>query len=87
MRPLSLPPTPVSSDPDARWRWLVACLQEIERASQEEPAQIFDSYDSNGTPNNPRSLNVVSPTAQNTAQVLASLISDFRGRGVNRGIT
>jgi hypothetical protein len=46
MKPITLPPSPPGSDPAAQFAWIRACLQTIERASQEEPAQIFDSYSS-----------------------------------------
>jgi len=84
MRPVTLPPAPASTDAEARWRWLVAALGEIERASQNDPAQILDSYSVTGTATTTRSINVLSPTPSNTAQVLATLIADFQARGVNR---
>jgi hypothetical protein len=84
MRPITLPPTPVGNDPESRWRWLVSVLQEIERASQEEPAQIFDSYGADATATVTRQVHVTSPTAANLAAVLATLIADFRARGVKR---
>jgi len=83
VRPISLPPSPPGSDPAAQFAWIRACLQTIERASQEEPAQIFDSYSSDSTPAT-RQLLVTAPTTQNLAQVLATLIADFRARGVKR---
>jgi hypothetical protein len=84
MKPISLPPSPPGSDPAAQFAWVRACLQTIERASQEEPAQIFDSYSSDSTPAATRQLLVTAPTTQNLAQVLATLIADFRARGVKR---
>jgi hypothetical protein len=50
----------------------------------EEPAQIFDSYSSDTLPTATRQLLVTAPTTQNLAQVLATLIADFRARGVKR---
>jgi hypothetical protein len=84
MRPVSLPPAPPSADAETRWQWIAACLQEIERASQEDVAQILDSYSVTGTSPATRNLNVVSPTAQALANVFATLIADFQARGVNR---
>ena len=84
MKPISLPPSPSGSDPAAQFAWIRACLQTIERASQEEPAQIFDSYSADSTPATTRQLLVTAPTTQNLAQVLATLIADFRARGVKR---
>jgi hypothetical protein len=41
VKPVSLPPSPPpGADPAAQFAWIRACLQIIERASQEEPAQI-----------------------------------------------
>jgi hypothetical protein len=84
MKPITLPPSPVGSDPAAQFAWIRACLQAIERASQEEPAQIFDSYSADATPTTTRQLLVTAPTTQNLAQVLATLIADFRARGTKR---
>ncbi len=84
MRPISLPPAPPSTDAETRWQWIAACLQEIERASQEDIAQILDSYSANATPSATRNVDVVSPTAANLAALLATLIADFQARGVNR---
>jgi len=84
MRPFTLPPAPAGDDAEARWRWIVAALQEIQRASQEDPARIFDSYAITGTFPTTRSIDVVSPTPAQTAQVFATLIADFKARGVNR---
>lgn len=56
MKPITLPPSPPGSDPAAQFAWIRACLQTIERASQEEPAQIFDSYSSDLTPTSTRQL-------------------------------
>ena len=84
VKPISLPPSPPGSDPAAQFAWIRACLQTIERASQEEPAQIFDSYSSDTLPTATRQLLVTAPTTQNLAQVFATLIADFRARGVKR---
>jgi hypothetical protein len=84
MKPIALPPAPPGADPVAQFAWIKACLQQIERASQEEPAQIFDSYSSDATPTATRQVLVTAPTTQNLAQVLATLIADFRARGVKR---
>lgn len=85
MRPLSLPPPPVSTDPESRWNWIVNVFQEIERASQDNAIEVFDSYASDQTPSPAvRSLNVATPTTSNLAQTLASLIADMQARGVNR---
>ena len=50
----------------------------------EEPAQIFDGYSSDTLPTATTQLLVTAPTTQNLAQVLATLIADFRARGVKR---
>jgi len=84
MRPISLPPAPPSPDAETRWQWIAACFQEIERASQEDVAQILDSYSANATPSATRNVDVVSPTAANLAALLATLVADFQARGVNR---
>jgi hypothetical protein len=84
MKPITLPPAPSGSDPTAQFSWIKASLQTIERASQEEPAQIFDSYSTDSTPTPTRQLLVTAPTTQNLAQVLATLVADFRARGVKR---
>jgi hypothetical protein len=84
MKPITLPPSPPGSDPAAQFAWIRACLQTIERASQEEPAQIFDSYSSDTTPTTTRQVLVTAPTTQNLAAVIATLIADFRARGVKR---
>jgi hypothetical protein len=84
MKPITLPPSPPGSDPAAQFAWIRACLQTIERASQEEPAQIFDSYAADATSTATRQLMVTAPTTQNLANVLAALIADFRARGVKR---
>ena len=84
MKPITLPPSPPGSDPAAQFAWIRACLQTIERASQEEPAQIFDSYSSDAPSTSTRQLSVTAPTTQNLANVLAALIADFRARGVKR---
>ncbi len=84
MKPVTLPPSPPGSDPAAQFTWIRACLQTIERASQEEPAQVFDSYSADATPAATRQLLVTAPTAQNLANVLATLIADVRARGVKR---
>ncbi|HXW25604.1 MAG TPA: hypothetical protein VEK73_12745 [Xanthobacteraceae bacterium] len=83
MKPITLPPAP-PSDPAAQFAWIKGCLQQIERASQEEPAQIFDSYSSDTTPTPTRQLLVTAPTTQNLAAVVATLIADVRARGVKR---
>jgi hypothetical protein len=84
MHPFTLPPTPIGSDAEARWQWLVAVAREIERASQEDPAQIFDSYSSDVAPTVTRQVNVTSPSTANLAAVLATLIADWGARGVGR---
>ncbi len=84
MKPVSLPPSPPGSDPAAQFAWIRACLQTIERASQEEPAQVFDSYSSDVTAALTRQLLVTAPTTQNLANLLATLIADVRARGVKR---
>jgi hypothetical protein len=84
MKPVALPPAPPGADPAAQFAWIKVCLQQIERASQEEPAQIFDSYSTDSTPTATRQLLVTSPTPANIAAVLATLIADFRARGVKR---
>ena len=84
MKPVTLPPSPPGSDPAAQFAWIRACLLTIERASQEEPAQIFDSYSPDATATTTRQVLVTAPTTQNLAQVLATLIADFRARGVKR---
>ena len=84
MKPVTLPPAPAGADADARFAWIKACLQAIERASREEPARIFDSYSSDQTPTPTRQVLVTSPTPQNLAAVLATLIADWRARGVKR---
>ena len=84
MKPVTLPPSPPGSDPAAQFAWIRACLQTLERASQEEPAQVFDSYSSDATPPATRQLLVTAPTTQNLANVLATLIADMRARGVKR---
>lgn len=84
MKPVTLPPAPSGSDPEAHFAWIRASLQTIERASQEEPAQIFDSYSSDTSATPTRQLLVTAPTTQNLAQVLATLIADWRARGVKR---
>jgi hypothetical protein len=50
----------------------------------EEPAWIFDGYSSDTLPTATSQLLVTAPTTQNLAQVLATLIADFRARGVKR---
>jgi hypothetical protein len=84
MKPVTLPPSPPGSDPAAQFAWIRACLQTLERASQEEPAQVFDSYSSDVTPALTRQLLVTAPTTQNLANLLATLIADVRARGVKR---
>ena len=84
MRPITLAPAPAGNDPAAWFQWIKACLGEIERASQEEPAQIFDSYSSDVTATTTRQINVTTPTAANLAAVLATLIADMQARGVSR---
>ncbi len=84
MRPITLAPSPAGDDPAAWFQWIRACLAEIERASQEEPAQIFDSYSSDTPATTTRQINVTTPTAANLAAVLATLVADMQARGVSR---
>ena len=84
MKPVTLPPSPPGSDPAAQFAWIRAGLQTLERASQEEPAQVFDSYAADAAPAATRQLVVTAPTTQNLASVLATLIADVRARGVKR---
>jgi len=84
MRPITLAPSPAGNDAMAWFQWIKACLAEIERASQEEPAQIFDSYSSDIPATITRQINVTTPTAANLAAVLATLIADMQARGVSR---
>jgi hypothetical protein len=84
VKPITLPPSPPGSDAAAQFAWIRACLQTIERASQEEPAQIFDSYSSDIAATVTRQVNVTAPSTQNLAAVLATLVADFRARGVKR---
>jgi hypothetical protein len=84
MKPVTLPPAPAGSDTAAFFAWVKACLATIERASREEPARIFDSYSSDLNPTPTREVLVSSPTTQNLAAVLATLIADWRARGVKR---
>jgi len=84
MRPITLAPSPAGNDPAAWFQWIKACLAEIERASQEEPAQIFDSYSSDIPATITRQINVTTPTAPNLAALLATLIADMQARGVSR---
>ena len=84
MRPITLAPSPAGNDPAAWFQWIRACLSEIERASQEEPVQIFDSYSSDVPATTTRQINVTTPAPANLAAVLATLIADMQARGVTR---
>jgi hypothetical protein len=84
MRPTTLPPRPAGNDPAQQIAWLTQCVITLAHNSQEEPARIFDSYASDVPATTTRALNVSAPTTQNLAQVLGSLIADWRARGVKR---
>ena len=83
MRPITLPATIAAPSNDFE-RWMMLCLQEIERASLEDPTQVFDSYGNNTIPTVNRTLNTTAPSLSNVTQVLGTLIEDMRARGVNR---
>ena len=83
MRPLALPPPPPATSPFEQW--VINAIIEIDRASQSDMAEIFDSYSSNSVPTANRILNVSAPSLANLSEVLATLIEDHRGRGVSVG--
>lgn len=82
MRPLNLPPAPPATSTFEQW--VRDCLMEIERASQDaDPGEIADNFEIDGDLTKTRTIDVTSPTAQNAAEVLATLIDDLKSRGPN----
>lgn len=85
MRPVTLPPRPLSDDINQQIAWLGACVNTLAQASQEDPAAIFDDYSTDvSVTAATRALNDSAPTTQNLAAVLASLIADWQARGTKR---
>jgi hypothetical protein len=84
MRPISLGPLSANAGIEEKLNWIIAQLREIERASGEDPVEVFDSYSANAGFIPTRQLNVTSPSSANVANVLASIIADLRKRGVKR---
>jgi hypothetical protein len=83
MRPVTLGNPP--ADQAGKIDWIIRALQEIERASNDDPIKVFDSYSSNVAPTATRAVNTSSPTTANLAAVLGTLIADMRKRGMKRG--
>lgn len=85
MRPVSLGNAPPpGAGINTQIAWIINALQEIERASYEEPTDVANSYSHTGTLTVARDVNVTTPTAANLAAVLASFFADLRKRGVKR---
>lgn len=85
MRPVSfMSPPPFDADTETKINWLMEAMTEIERASYEDPSEIADAMTiENHTAT--RSLDPTACTLNEVANVVATLISDTRNRGVNRG--
>ena len=84
MRPISLGALSSQASTDDKLDWCIRAVHEIARASNEDAFVVFDSYSTNAAPPITRTLNVSSPTSQNLAAVLGSLIADLKRRGVKR---
>lgn len=82
MRPLSLG-RPNLNDPKIWKDWVEKCLNEIERASQEDLSAVAADFTvTNYTPT--RTLNAGTASTADIANVLCTLIDDLRNRGMKR---
>ncbi len=87
MRPLSLAGKPAASaSMDAKMTWVMNAIDQIARYSQTENMSVSDVYTILNL-NSPatRTLDVANPTLAQVAQVVGSVISDMKKRGVNNG--
>jgi hypothetical protein len=84
VRAVSLGALASNASADEKLAWCIRAIHEIARASNEDAVAVFDSYAVNAAPVTTRTLNVSSPTPQNLAAVLGSLIADLKRRGVKR---
>ena len=81
MRPFTLGTPPVDQGNEAKIDWIIQSLQEIERASQVNNDILFDAFDlSNVT--EVRSLDADSTTLAEVADLLGTLIADFKDREI-----
>jgi hypothetical protein len=86
MRKLSLGQPPfslINADPERRW--IAQAFVEIQRASHEQiTEEIADTFTlSNVTET--RTLDPTTATAEDVANVLATILQDMKARGVKRG--
>lgn len=84
MKPFTLPNFPPNASIEQKLNAIIEALRDIERASNEDPVEVFDAYSSNDTATVTREINVSSPSTSNLAAVLATLVADMQRRGVKR---
>lgn len=86
MRPLIRAPRPPTSAPiDAKVEWLLDRIQEIVDASNEEGSTIGDPYKITSPVAARRTLDATAGTLTEVREVVATLLTDMRRRGMNRG--
>lgn len=85
MRPVAFPAKPGPNAPiERKVEWLMSMMEVVAAFSQEDSGSYTDPFTiTNATPL--RTLNSATATLAQTAQVLATLIQDFKRRGMNRG--
>ncbi len=82
MKALSLPPAPRPDVDDKQWRtWVLACFQEIERASQVSSERMMDDFAYSGTITESRTLPAATGSLAEVRNVLGTFIKDVKRRG------
>lgn len=76
--------SPPGSERTPTVQWIERALRQIETASQEDLATVFDEYGHTGTLTPTRTIDLAAPTAANVAAVLATLVADIKQRGSKR---
>lgn len=64
--------------------WIDRAFRQLESASQEDLATVFDEYGSTGPLTPTRTIDLVTPSVANLAAVLATLVDDIKKRGSRR---
>jgi len=83
MKPVSLGNPPHTSL-EAKVDWCISALQQIQRASRDaDPGKIFDQFTITNLTED-RTLDADSTTLAEVADVLGTVIKDFKSRGSKR---
>lgn len=83
MRPVTLG-SPIGPPSDEFQRWVRAAFNEIERASYDDMANVFNDFTVTGHTDT-RTLDAGTAVLADVVNVLCTLIEDMKSRGMKRG--